>query len=457
MAASMTIRHLPALCALVVLSACDGDSSTKDSGVVSQCTAPVASAGADLTLNLGDAAMLDGTASEWCAQTSDSLTFSWAFVQTPTDSVVDDTSLSDNRTNTAITPVFTPDVEGDYVLSLVVTDDNGESNEDIVVVSVITGDELPIADCGGPYAGVAGTAVSIDGSGSYDPENADLEYSWSLNGPACSALDSSALRNQGGNSPIFVPDCGGTFEVTLVVSDGNQWSDPAICTVEVDGDEGTPIADAGSSGELGACADNPIQLNGWASYDPNGDTLAYQWSIISVPKGSGSSDASFSNANSPDPTFAWDVEGDYVIQLQVTDGANWSAPDIITLSIAGMDDNQAPVANAGADIVVDVTVTCESASYVWSCPDCPEEVVELDGSSTYDADGDAIDYEWTEASGSLDITNAYAAVTTATIPAQAAEYGVANAIEFEVKLEAADCDDVTEDTMIIYYSCEGEK
>ena len=457
MAIYMTRTNSLILCALLGLAACDGSSNKDDTGVNNGCTLPLSGAGGDLTINLGEAATLDGSASEWCAETSDSLTFIWSFIQTPPDSVVDETSLSDNRTNTAITPVFTPDVKGDYVLSLQLTDDNGESNEDIVVVTVTAGDEPPIADCGGPYTGEVGSTVNIDGTAAYDPENAELDYYWSLNGPDCSGLTSTDLRNQNGDEPIFVPDCGGIFEVTMVVSDGGQYSDPDICIVEVESESGAPVADAGTGGELGACADNPLQLNGWASYDPDGDPLTYEWSIISVPSGSSSSNSSFSDINAPDPYFTWDVEGDYVIQLQVNDGEEWSSPDILTISIAGLDENKTPVSNAGADVTVEVLVTCSSSSYIWTCPDCPEEIVELDGSGSYDEDGDNLDYEWTEASGTLDITSPFNAITTAIIPPQAAEYGVKNAIQFEVDLSVEDCDESSTDQMIIYYSCEGEQ
>lgn len=454
----MTHKNVSLVCALLVFAACEEkDTNTGSDTSSSACSAPVASAGEDISIELGEPAALDGSQSAWCADTSDTLTFTWTFVNVPTDSVVDETALSDNRTNTAITPVFTPDVEGDYVLTLEMSDDNGDSNQDIVVVTVNEGDEPPIADCAGPYDGIVGESVTIDGTNAYDPENGELDYSWSLNGPDCSTLDSSALRNQGGPHPTFVPDCGGTFEVTMVVSDGGQWSDPAICIVEVDGDAGLPVADAGTGGELGACAENPIQLNGWASFDPEGESLDYEWSIISVPDASASSDASFSDTTAPDPTFTWDVEGEYVLQLQVSDGESWSSPDIITFNIEGIDENAAPIANAGADVEAEVLVTCTSSSYVWTCPDCPEEIVELDGSASYDDNGDPLNYEWTEASETLDITNPYAAITTATIPGQAAEYGVANSIQFQVDLAVADCDQSSTDQMTIYYSCEGEK
>ena len=456
MAATM-IRTLPLLSTvLVLLAACDGGSD-KDSASAQNCRAPVANAGADADVSLGDAATLDASGSEWCQSTSSSLTFSWSFLSRPVDSVVDDTSLSDNRTNTAITPVFTPDVLGDYVLSLVLTDANGESAEDIVVISSVPGDQPPVADCGGSYKGVVGTAVSLDGSGAYDPENAELEYSWSLSVPECSSLTTESLRNQGGPTPTFVPDCSDSFEISMVVSDGAQWSDPVVCVVDVAGDESSPVADAGVGGDLGACVDDPLQLNGYGSYDPEGDALVYEWSVVSVPKGSTADNASFSDRTDPAPWFDWDVVGTYVVQLQVSDGEKWSSPDIVSFTISGLGLNKPPISNAGADIDVDVTVTCESSSYIWSCPDCAEIEVELDGSASYDPDGDGLNYDWTESTGTVDIVNPYAAITSAIIPAQAAEYKVANAIRFAVELSVADCDQSDNDTVIINYTCEGEK
>ena len=63
-----------------------------------------------------------------------------------------------------------------------------------------------------------------------------------------------------------------------------------------------------------------IQLNGSGSYDLDGDTLTYSWSIIDVPEGSNVDSSSLSNVNAVSPFFTYDVPGkDYVFQLQVAD------------------------------------------------------------------------------------------------------------------------------------------
>ncbi len=438
------------------LVGCDKDKDN-DTSTQEVCTAPVSNAGEDVSAELGDAVTLDASLSEWCSKTSSSLIFTWAFIQTPIDSAVDETSLSDNRTNTAISPVFTPDVVGDYVVSLALEDDNGESSEDIFVVTVSAGDEAPVADCGGSYDGEIGEIVTLDGAGSYDPENADLEYEWTLSGPDCSALDSGDIYNNSGASPSFVPDCAGTYGINLVVSDGEQWSEPVICLVDVGSENRTPVADAGEGGELGACADNPLELNGFGSYDLDGDELEYEWSVVSVPSDSAASDKSFSSRSAADASFTWDVSGTYILQLQVNDGTTWSSPDVVSFTIADLEDNQAPVSNAGADQEVLVEVDCESSSYVWACPDCEEFSVELDGSGSYDPDGDPISYHWTESTDSLEFLNEYAAITTANIPPQAAEFRVDNSIQFQIDLTVEDCEQSTVDTMIISYTCHGKK
>lgn len=40
----------------------------------------------------------------------------------------------------------------------------------------------PVADAGGPYSGVAGQAITLDGSGSRDSDGAIVEYTWDVNG-----------------------------------------------------------------------------------------------------------------------------------------------------------------------------------------------------------------------------------------------------------------------------------
>jgi len=71
------------------------------------------------------------------------------------------------------------------------------------------------------------------------------------------------------------------------------------------------------------------------------DALTYAWSLTAP----GGSTATLSAADSGEPTFTADVEGDYVATLVVARGDLTSAPDIVTITAR----NTAPAAHAGAD------------------------------------------------------------------------------------------------------------
>jgi hypothetical protein len=450
------VSCITALLGLATVSACKSD---KDGDSAGACEAPTASAGADLAVALGDTVTLDGSASSVCQVylNDGSASYAWSFEAVPAGSAVDDSALSDNGSPSSVSPSFIPDVEGDYVLSLTVSDPAFESSPDLVVVSVQSGDLPPVADCGANLAATAGDLVALDGSASADPEGAELTWSWSLSSvPTCSTQSSTDIYNGSGPTPTVVPDCEGIFVVSLVVSDGNQWSDPDYCSIDVASDNRIPVADAGDPGDLSACADNPLQLNGYGSYDLDADELSYRWSVVSVPSTSTVTDASFNDTTSAAPYVTWDERGTYVFQLEVYDGTDWSAPDIVTLTIVDDETNNSPVANAGDDISVESTAECTSSSYVWTCGDCEAVTTELDGSASDDIDGDDVSYYWSESTGALSFSNRYSSVTDVTVPAQAAAYGDTTTV-YVVSLDVADCIVSDNDTLDLTYTCTGER
>jgi len=457
----MRVRPLsPASWLILALSlgACTGDDDKEEDTSGPVCDAPIAVAGADITGALGSVIKLDATGSSWCEEyDAEDMTFTWAFEQVPAESAVNETGLSDNDSSTASSPSFAPDEDGYYVLSLVVTDPAASSDPSLVVVTIYVEDAPPVADCGDDVSGEIDQASTLDGSASYDPEGAELEYSWSISqAPACSEMDSDDIHNSATPSASIVPDCDGVYVMGLVVNDGAQWSEYDYCTVDVATENRTPVADAGDTDDLGACADDPMQLNGHGSYDLDGDDLEYQWSVVEVPSDSAADDSSFSDATEPDPYFDWDTRGSYTFQLQVYDGEYWSAPDIVTLTINETNENTSPVANAGEDVEISTEADCTSSSYDWTCDDCAEVDFDLDGSSSTDADGDVPDYYWSESTGAVAFTNAYSALTDGTVLEQPAEYGVELSLELEVVLTVSDCLDSDDDSLMVYYTCTGE-
>lgn len=437
----------------LLTAACTGAKPT-DSGLA--CDAPVANAGADQTAGVGAAVQLDASASTVCAKLQGAAVYQWAFESVPPDSALDISALSDNDSPEAVAPSFTPDVPGDYTLRLLVNDSAKESSPDFMVVRVSAGDQAPVADCGPDLAGRIGEALELDGSGSDDPEGATLAYTWTMvEAPACSGLGSDDIFNGAGANPSVVPDCDGIYTVSLVVSDGLQYSEPDICTLNVATNNRPPVADAGESIEFGVCSDNPFRLSGYASYDLDGDELGYLWSVLSAPSGSAVTDAAFDDASTAEPRFTWDVPGTYLFQLQVSDGETWSAPDIVTFAVDGEALNRRPIANAGGDVTVDVQASCESASYVWTCEDCGDVTFDLDGSATFDPDGDRLSFRWTEPTGTIRITNPYGAVTEGWLPGRPSDSSTVYRLDIPVSLEVADCGLQDDDTITVRYSCTG--
>lgn len=228
---------------------------------------------------------------------------------------------------------------------------------------------VPVAIAGPDQSVNTGSIVTLDGAGSNDPDNDLLTYHWALTSrPTSSAAtlsDASVVR------PTFTADQDGTYLFSLVVNDGK--SDSTVDTVSVIAStlNAVPVANAGSDQNVNTGA--VVYLDGTASSDADGDTLGYLWFILAKPSGSS---ATLSGKNTAHATFTADVDGTYLLNLTVSDGATGgSRSDTVTITATTF--NAEPVSNAGAD-----QNTFKG------------EVVALDGSTSNDADGDTLTYQW---------------------------------------------------------------
>ena len=419
------------------------------------CDPPTAIAGEDQSVSLGALVVLDGSGSLDCNEVlPDTLT--WTFDSLPVDSELDNSRITAGEDPAKFS--FQPDVAGTYVLRLVATDETDQvSAPDVVLVTVTNSNSKPVADCGGNLTANEDVRLDMDGSASFDPEAQVLSYNWTLSSmPGCSALNANSIYNGQTPNPSLVPDCGGVFVVGLVVSDGVQWSDPAFCSVTVAGQNQGPVADAGVSRALSPCSPQTAELNGFGSYDPEGVTLTFRWSVLEVPAGSNITDASLSDTSAANPSFTWDVPGDYAFQLQVSDGTSWSAPDVVTLTFQEEQDNHPPQANAGDDASITTETDCSTAAYVFTCEDCPSEEVDLDGSASTDArDGDELSFLWSEPTGTAVIASPSSPITTVSVPGFPSVYNTATVKTWDLLLTVEDCADEDTDRMTITYTCTG--
>lgn len=224
----------------------------------------------------------------------------------------------------------------------------------------------PVANAGSDQTVHAGSVVTLDGSASSDADGSyPLSYAWTI---TIMPLESAAVLSDAAIvNPSFTADMAGTYLPELVVTDAfglSSGSDNVIVSTE----NTAPVADAGGDQSLELLG-STVQLDGTQSWDDDGDTIYYSWTITSKPVDSA---AALSDPTLSNPAFVADALGDYVIQLVVDDGWATSAPDWVTVSF----NNVPPVANAGGNqtVVVGDTVT-------------------LTGSGT-DANGDLLTYNW---------------------------------------------------------------
>src|SRR5690606_28941478 len=172
----------------------------------------------------------------------------------------------------------------------------------------------------------------------------------------------------------------GDYVVELIVSDGLEDSTPDTVTINAERPNTPPVANAGT--DQFVKAGGTVTLDGSGSHDAEGDTLTYQWRMLSAPSASWPIIHSDTTAR---PTFVADSAGTYSVELIVNDGELESTAD--TVSIHAELANSAPVARAGEDQFVKVGTT-----------------VTLDASGSQDADGDLLVYHWEiieQPSGSL--------------------------------------------------------
>ncbi len=361
------------LCCLVAgTTACGGDSDEENNKTMMEENAkPVASIQADAMALVGSE--VSASASGSSDADGDSLTYSWS-LDSPEGSSA---SLSATDTE-AVT--FTPDVAGDYTLTLTVNDGTVDSDvvtATVTVGSVVVNNQPPVSDAGADVTVTLPERVNLDGSGSSDPDGDTLTYAWEL---TTNPGDSSAQQISGEDSAnfSFTPDVAGEYVATLTVSDGQETNASTVTiTVLTDGANSDPVADAGDDFQVTVGAE--ASFDGSNSSDPDGDDLTYAWAITTDP--SNGTDM-LTGADTATPTLTPSVVGEYVLTLTVTDTQGATSTDEIILTVNDMMmQNQAPVADAGAAQTVTVG-----------------DIVSLDGSASTDVEDDAagtpLTYAW---------------------------------------------------------------
>lgn len=217
--------------------------------------------------------------------------------------------------------------------------------------------------------------VTVNGSGSYDPDGTVAAYSWQqLSGPAPATIASPSSV-----STLIGGLDSGTYVFQLTVTDNSGAMATGTLTVTV-GTAGynnlPPVANAGPDITIDLPLDS-TQLDGSASHDPDGSIVKYSWTKIAGP-----AVYSISGATTAKPAVTDLYAGKYLFALTVTDNYGATASDTVALTVTA-NPPVAPVANAGAD--ANISFPVDSAT--------------LDGSASYCRDTTIVSYSWRQVAG----------------------------------------------------------
>lgn len=359
--------------------------------------------------------------------------------------------FSDGQQSSESSPSIAFKETGNYTVSLTVTDNDGVTDSDIATIKVQVPPKFPpIAISNGPYSGYTGELIAFSSSGSHDPDGDSLIYNWSFgdgeisndanpryrysfpgtytvtltvsdsDNETSTSTTSSTINKRPppqpspqppsiNHAPIAVGEVPKTGEIEQDIQfnssgshdpDGviNQyiWSfgdgensyekDPihvyiepglyqvSLTVIDNEGKKGTYVSDIGIlkhnlppvievTGNVTASVDEVIQFSSMGSYDPDGVIKLYIWDF---------GDNETSNLENPDHVYT--KAGMYNVSITFIDDYNASSQMFSTVIIK---ENKLPT-----PIIESLNNTKVG------------QVIEFSAQSSYDEDGEIIDYLW---------------------------------------------------------------
>ena len=280
-----------------------------------------------------------------------------------------------------------------------------------------------------------------------DGDSAAYTYQWYVNGAEVSGATARDL------SASYI-ERGDTVYITATPYDSYGSGTPvSSSTYTVRNSAPDPVAALLTGSSAFAC--DEIQLDASGSSDEDGDTLTYSWQLSSSPSDSRQSTSDIVETTDEQPLFIVDAKGTFRFEVTASDGTA-GASDSVDLAVTLRKENEDPVSEAGEDLTASGIATCSSTGTGYRCETCTGDSFDLDGSASYDNDGDDLNYTWSTSSSYATIDDKSSATPQVTLKNLPAAYGGATTTTVSIKLRVDDCTGGwDEDYIVIEFDCEG--
>ncbi|WP_455207532.1 PKD domain-containing protein, partial [Kaarinaea lacus] len=257
--------------------------------------APVADAGNDVEIFLGESVQLNGGGSGDPDDPATQLSYSWNIESAPLGSnAIIEQANSESAS-------FMPDTLGEYLISLTVNDGEVDSIPDEVVVNVVENMAPQAVINTSVVNGEAPLTTVFSGSNSSDPEGAPLLFHWNFNDP------DSVQNSSGQESDTHIFNQPGQYTVLLTVTDDFGQTDQASVIINVTAANVPPTVQPVATPGSGTVPLTVIFSANAA--DADGDNLSYLWDF-----------ADGSMATEINPVHQFMQEGVYTVTVIVSDG-----------------------------------------------------------------------------------------------------------------------------------------
>jgi hypothetical protein len=362
--ASTEVRNLEAGSYTFRLTVTDDDGATASDDITINVNrapnvAPVAKAGNDINITLPTNTITLNNAGSYDADGSIK-GFSWTKISGPSQFTI----TSPNAASTSVNNLHA----GGYIFRLTVTDDDGATASDDVMVVVAPEPVVtkpPVAVAGKDEKIPIGQATVLRGENSYAQGTSIRSYQWTkYAGPASHEIltpnaQNTWIRNM--EEGVYI------YRLTVTDNNGVVDTDDVMITVK-----GTlPVALAGKDETIPV--GQATVLRGDNSYVLGGTIRSYTWTKLSGP-------ASYEiiDPNSKTTWIRKMTAGVYVYRLTIRDNNGYEGVDDVTITVHGA----SVVANAGKDETI------------------PQgQATVLNGDGSYSNGGNIRSYTWTKTSG----------------------------------------------------------